>query len=78
MKNQQQQIAIYMGLGALITIILLLVMGRLRTERYEAATEQELLDFLEEVENSPTATEDVPENMGPAPMGEGDDSDEED
>ena len=75
MKNQQQQIAIYMGLGALITVILLLVMGRLRTERYEAATEQELLDFLEEVETSPT--EELPENIGPAPMGEGDDSDEE-
>ena len=75
MKNQQQQIAIYMGLGALITVILLLVMGRLRTERYEAATEQELLDFLEEVETSPT--EGVTENMGPAPMGEGEDSDEE-
>jgi len=76
MKNQQQQIAIYMGLGALITVILLLVMGRLRTERYEAATEQELLDFLEEVETSPT--EEVPEDMmGPAPMGEGDDSDDE-
>lgn len=74
MKNQQQ-IAIYMGLGALIAIILLLVMGRLRTERYEEATEQELMDFLEEVESSPSS--EVPESMGPSPMGEGDDSDDE-
>ena len=76
MKNQQK-IAMYIAIGALAALVLLFLTGRLRTERYEAATEQELLDFLEEVENSPTATEDVPENMGPAPMGEGDDSDEE-
>jgi len=74
MKNQQK-IAMYIAIGALATLVLLFLTGRLRTERYEAATEQELLDFLEEVETSPT--EDVPENMGPAPMGEGDDSDEE-
>ena len=74
MKNQQK-IAMYIAIGALATLVLLFLTGRLRTERYEAATEQELLDFLEEVETSPT--EDVPENMGPAPMGEGEDSDEE-
>ena len=74
MKNQQK-IAMYIAIGALAALVLLFLTGRLRTERYEAATEQELLDFLEEVETSPT--EDVPENMGPAPMGEGDDSDEE-
>ena len=74
MKNQQK-IAMYIAIGALATLVLLFLTGRLRTERYEAATEQELLDFLEEVETSPT--EEVPENMGPAPMGEGDDSDEE-
>jgi hypothetical protein len=74
MKNQQK-IAMYIAIGALAALVLLFLTGRLRTERYEAATEQELLDFLEEVETSPT--EEVPENMGPAPMGEGDDSDEE-
>jgi hypothetical protein len=74
MKNQQK-IAMYIAIGALATLVLLFLTGRLRTERYEAATEQELLDFLEEVETYPT--EDVPENMGPAPMGEGYDSDEE-
>jgi len=74
MKNQQK-IAMYIAIGALAALVLLFLTGRLRTERYEAATEQELFDFLEEVETSPT--EEVPENMGPAPMGEGDDSDEE-
>jgi hypothetical protein len=74
MKNQQK-IAMYIAIGALAALVLLFLTGRLRTERYEAATEQELLDFLEEVETSPT--KEVPENMGPAPMGEGDDSDDE-
>jgi len=75
MKNQQK-IAMYIAIGALAALVLLFLTGRLRTERYEAATEQELLDFLEEVETSPT--EEVPEDMmGPAPMGEGDDSDDE-
>jgi hypothetical protein len=75
MKNQQK-IAMYIAIGALAALVLLFLTGRLRTERYEAATEQELLDFLEEVETSPT--EEVPEDMmGPAPMGEGEDSDEE-
>jgi len=74
MKNQQK-IAMYIAIGALAALVLLFLTGRLRTERYEAATEQELLDFLEEVETSPT--EELPENIGPAPMGEGDDSDEE-
>lgn len=74
MKNQQK-ILMYIAIGALAALVLLFLTGRLRTERYEAATEQELLDFLEEVETSPT--EEVPENMGPAPMGEGEDSDDE-
>jgi hypothetical protein len=70
MKNQQQ-IAICMGLGALITVILLLVMGRLRTERYEEASEEELMQFLDEVEQEKT-----PAQAEPSPMG--DDSDDED
>ena len=74
MKNQQKMLR-YIAIGALAALVLLFLTGRLRTERYEAATEQELLDFLEEVETSPT--EEVPENMGPAPMGEGEDSDDE-
>jgi hypothetical protein len=46
--NDQREIAMYMGLGALITVILLLVMGRLRTERYEEMSEEELEKFLQE------------------------------
>jgi hypothetical protein len=46
--NDQREIAMYMGLGALITVILLLVMGRLRTERYEEMSEKELEKFLQE------------------------------
>jgi len=74
MKNQRQ-IAMYIGLGALVAIVLLFLTGRLRTERYEAASEQELLDFLNEVESSPS--KEAPEATGPAPMGEGADSDDE-
>lgn len=74
MKNQQK-IAMYIAIGALATLVLLFLTGRLRTERYEEASEQELLDFLEEVESKPA--EEAPESAGPAPMGEGEDSDEE-
>lgn len=74
MKNQQK-IAMYIAIGALAALVLLFLTGRLRTERYEEASEQELLDFLEEVESSPST--EAPEDMGPAPMGEGEDSDEE-
>lgn len=73
MKNQQK-IAMYIAIGALAALVLLFLTGRLRTERYEEATEQELMDFLEEVESSPA---EAPMEMGPAPMGEGDDSDDE-
>jgi hypothetical protein len=74
MKNQQK-IVMYIVIGALAALVLLFLTGRLRTERYEEASEQELLDFLEEVESSPST--ESPESAGPAPMGEGDDSDEE-
>jgi hypothetical protein len=73
MKNTQTA-AMYIGVGAIVTLILLFLMGRIRTERYEAASEQELLDFLEEVESKPS---DVNASAGPAPMGEGADSDDE-
>ena len=74
MKNQQK-IAMYIAIGALAALVLLFLTGRLRTERYEAASEQELLNFLEEVESSPST--EAPEATGPAPMDEGADSDEE-
>ena len=73
MKNTQTA-AMYIGVGAILTLILLFLMGRIRTERYEEATEQELLDFLGEVEATPSETE---ESMGPSPMADSDDEDEE-
>ena len=36
MKQNTQQIVTHMAIGALITIIILYVMGRLKTEIYEA------------------------------------------
>lgn len=78
MKNQER--LTYLALGVLITIIVLALMGRLRIEKYEEASEEELMQFLEEVEGA----EDIEESempmddaMGPAPMGEEMDSDEE-
>jgi hypothetical protein len=74
MKNTQTA-AMYIGVGAILTLILLFLMGRIRTERYEEATEQELLDFLGEVEATPSVSDD--ESMGPSPMADSDDEDEE-
>ena len=72
-KNSQRQAVMYIGLGALIAIVILIAMGRLRTEQYKEASEQELMDFLEEVESSPS--EEPSKAMGPSPMGEGAESD---
>lgn len=65
MKNQQK-IAMYIAIGALGTLVLLFLTGRLRTELYEEATKEELLDFLEEVESYPSEKDS--KNAGPAPM----------
>ena len=73
MKNTQTA-AMYIGVGAILTLILLFLMGRIRTERYEEATEQELLDFLGEVEATSSVSD---ESMGPSPMADSDDEDEE-
>jgi len=73
MKNQQQ-IAMYIGLGALFTIVLLFLMGRIRTEGYEEDSQEELMKFLDEVEAEKSPTE-SPSATGPSAMG--DDSDEE-
>lgn len=53
MKNTNTgQAVTYLGAGALLAIIVLFLMGRLRTERYEEkASEQELLDFLNMMES---------------------------
>ena len=48
MKNQKE-IAMYIGLGMAIAIVLLFLTGRLR-ENYEASSEDELMQFLDEVE----------------------------
>jgi chromosome condensin MukBEF complex kleisin-like MukF subunit len=50
LKNNQRQAAMYIGLGILIAIVLLLAMGRLRTERYEGeVSEAELENMLSEL-----------------------------
>ena len=72
MKNTQTAV-MYIGLGAAITLILLFLMGRIKPERYEEVTEQELLDFLEEVESEPSEIE---ESMGPSTMGYSDEEEE--
>jgi hypothetical protein len=50
----------YIGLGALITIVILLALGRVRTERYEEPVSdvelENLLDELESEEETVTAT----------------------
>jgi len=52
MKNTNTRQAVtYLGAGALLAIIVLFLMGRLRTERYEEASEQELMDFLNMMES---------------------------
>lgn len=52
MKNTNTRQAVtYIGAGALLAIIVLFLMGRLRTERYEEASEKELLDFLNMMES---------------------------
>jgi hypothetical protein len=54
LKNNQRQAAMYIGLGVVIAILLLLAMGRLRTEKYEEVSDDELEGMLEEL------TEDAP------------------
>jgi hypothetical protein len=49
-KNTPDQVAVYMSLGALIAIVILLAMGRLRTERYEGeVSDTELENMLQEL-----------------------------
>ena len=80
MKKDAQQIAMYIAIGALLTVIVLQMMGRLRTERYESdETEAELAALLGELESGDGESESDDEEGGgemePAPMGE--DSDDE-
>jgi hypothetical protein len=48
MKNTQTA-AMYIGVGAILTLILLFLMGRLRTERYEESFRTELENLLQEL-----------------------------
>jgi hypothetical protein len=81
MKKDAQQIAMYIAIGALLAVIVLQMMGRLRTERYESdETEAELAALLGELDSGDGEGESDDEDeqemaMGPAPMGE--DSDDE-
>jgi hypothetical protein len=83
MKKDAQQIARSIAIGALLTVIVLQMMGRLRTERYEGGdsdgTEAELAALLGELESGDGEGESDDEEGGgemePAPMGE--DSDDE-
>ena len=80
MKKDAQQIAMYIAIGALLAVIVLQMMGRLRTERYESdETEAELAALLGELESGDgegeSDDEEGDEEMEPSPMGE--DSDDE-
>ena len=49
MKNTKTA-AMYIGVGAILTLILLFLMGRIRTERYEGeVSETELENMLQEL-----------------------------
>ena len=80
MKKDAQQIAMYIAIGALLTVIVLQMMGRLRTERYESdETEAELAALLGELESGDGESDDEggsdDDESAPAPMG-GDSDDE--
>jgi hypothetical protein len=74
----------YVAIGALVAVIILQLMGRLKTERYEGGdsdnTDAELSALLAELEGDQSAEgddddDDEDDEMEPAPMGE--DSDDE-
>ena len=80
MKKDAQQIAMYIAIGALLAVIVLQLMGRLRTERYESdETEAELAALLGELGEGEgegeSEGESDDEETEPSPMGE--DSDDE-
>lgn len=85
MKNDTSKIAMYVAIGALVAVIILQLMGRLKTEGYEGGdadnTEAELANLLAELEGDADAgemdegMEEDDEEMEPTPMGE--DSDDE-
>ena len=70
MKNNQRQAVMYIGLGALIAIVILLALGRVRTERYEGevseAELENMLDELAEGESMEDEDEDEMTATGPS------------
>ena len=67
MKNNQRQAVMYIGLGILIAIVVLLAMGRLRTERYEGeVSEAELENMLSELIEEEQPMEDEMTATGPS------------
>ena len=75
MKKDAQQIAMYIAIGALLAVIVLQLMGRLRTERYESdETEAELAALLGELDSG--EDEEGGEEPAPAALGGGDSDDE--
>ena len=58
MKNDTKKIMMYISLGALITVFILYITGRLKTEMYQEGkaneTETELKDLLAELEEDET------------------------
>jgi len=85
MKNDTSRIAMYVAIGALVAVIFLQMIGRLKTEAYEGGnsddTEAELANLLAELgDDEPTEGGEEMEGdeemeMEPAAMGE--DSDDE-
>jgi hypothetical protein len=77
MKNDTSKIAMYIAIGALLTVIALQLMGRLKTERYEGGdsdnTDAELSALLAELEGD-AVTSEIDQGMEPAPMGEDSDN----
>ena len=73
MKNDTSKIAMYIAIGALLAVIALQLMGRLKTERYEGGdsdnTDAELSELLAELEGDQPV--EAVKNM------EGEDSDDE-
>ena len=67
-KNTPDQVAMYMSLGALIAIVILLAMGRLRTERYEGeVSDAELENMLQELaQDAPMESEMEMTTTGPS------------
>ena len=67
MKNSQRKAAMYIGLGALIAIVILLVSGRIRTERYEEpVSDAELEQLLGELTQEGQPMEDEMTATGPS------------